>query len=97
MDCILCARTWWTTPRAATRPSNHNSAGTRDKNWDEYHDPTTSVAFYADFIGAALPHLAERAAIYQWHANTRQSFVDAAWLKTGLLAHQVIPVHARSE
>jgi len=78
-------------------PSNHNSAGTRDKNWDEYHDPTTSVAFYADFIAAALPHLTERAAIYQWHANTRQAFVDAAWLKTGLLAHQVIPLHTRSE
>ena len=71
-------------------PSSVNSPKTRNKNWDEYRDPTTSVAFYADFIEAALPHLVDRAAIYQWHASMRQPFVDAAWRQNGLLAHQVI-------
>ena len=63
---------------------------TKTKNWDEYKDPESAVQFYIDFIEAALPHLEERAPIYQWHANTRQSLVDEAWRRTGLLAHQVI-------
>jgi DNA modification methylase len=41
-------------------------------------------------VRRALPHLVDRAPIYQWHANTRQSLVDEAWRRTGLLAHQVI-------
>lgn len=71
-------------------PSLANRPATRDKHWDDYHDPESAVDFYADFINAALPHLVEKAPIYQWHANTRQSLVDAAWQRTGLLAHQVI-------
>ncbi len=71
-------------------PSKANRPETRDKNWDDYKDPESAVGFYVAFIEAALPHLVERAPIYQWHANTRQSLVDEAWQKTGLLAHQVI-------
>jgi DNA modification methylase len=71
-------------------PSNAHGPKTPARNWDEYKDPESAVSFYVDFINAALPHLVERAPIYQWHANTRQSLVDEAWRRTGLLAHQVI-------
>ena len=72
-------------------PDSHvNRPETKTKNWDEYKDPESAVQFYIDFIATALPHLEERAPIYQWHANTRQALVDEAWRKTGLLAHQVI-------
>lgn len=70
--------------------SKANRPETANKDWDAYKDPESSVQFYVDFLTAALPHLVERAPIYQWHANTRQSMVDEAWKRTGLLAHQVI-------
>lgn len=71
-------------------PSKANRPETANKDWDEYKDPETSVGFYVAFLQAALPHLVDRAPIYQWHANTRQSLVDEAWKRTGLLTHQVI-------
>jgi len=71
-------------------PSRANRPETRDKDWDSYKDPETSVGFYVAFLRAALPHLVERAPVYQWHANTRQALVDEAWQQVGLLAHQVI-------
>jgi DNA modification methylase len=71
-------------------PSNAHGPKAPARNWDEYKDPESAVSFYVDFINAALPHLVDRAPIYQWHANTRQSLVDEAWKQTGLLAHQVI-------
>ena len=72
-------------------PDSHaNRPETKTKNWDAYKDPATSVEFYVAFLEAALPHLIDRAPIYQWHANMRQSLVDEAWRKAGLLAHQVV-------
>ena len=70
--------------------SKANRPETRDKDWDRYKDPESAVGFYVAFLEAALPHLIECCPVYQWHANTRQSLVDEAWQKTGLLAHQVI-------
>ena len=71
-------------------PSRANRPQTRDKNWDEYRDPQSSVDFYVRYLQAALPHLVERAPIYQWHANTRQALVAAAWERCGILQHQVL-------
>ncbi|MBN9492878.1 DNA modification methylase [bacterium] len=71
-------------------PSASNRPEVRDKHWDDYKDPESAVGFYVAFLEAAFPHLVERAPVYQWHANTRQSLVDEAWRKAGLLAHQVI-------
>jgi DNA modification methylase len=62
----------------------------KDKHWDEYKDPETSVEFFRKFLEACLPHLQPNSAIYQWHANLRQSLVEAAWTEVGLHLHQVI-------
>jgi DNA modification methylase len=62
----------------------------RDKHWDDYHDPETSVKFYADFLKLGLAHLKENSAIYQWHAHRRQALVEQAWTANGLLIHQQI-------
>ncbi len=70
--------------------SKTNSRKTKDKHWDDYHDPDAAVAFFANFIRAALPHLIPNAAIYQWHAHRRQALVEQAWTQAGLLVHQQI-------
>lgn len=62
----------------------------KDKHWDSYKDPETSVDFFQRFLEATLPHLQSNAPIYQWHANLRQSLVEAAWTAVGLHLHQVI-------
>ncbi len=83
----------------ANHPSQHHKkAGRRpgpgkelgNKHWDEYVDPVSSVAFYSDYLSAALTHCVERVAVYQWHATRRQSLVEEAWKQTGLLVHQTI-------
>ena len=62
-----------------------------NKNWDAYHDPETSVAFFSNFIRTALEHaLIENPACYQWHASRRQALVEEAWKANGLLWHQQI-------
>lgn len=63
---------------------------TKDKHWDDYHDPEAAVEFYAKFLQAALPHLVPDAPIYQWHAHRRQALVEEAWKQAGLLVHQQI-------
>lgn len=63
---------------------------TKDKHWDEYKDPETSVEFFRKFLLVALPYLVEKAPIYQWHANLRQSLVERSWQEAGLHLHQVI-------
>jgi DNA modification methylase len=70
--------------------SRSNKPNVKDKHWDEYHDPTTSVDFFRSFLTATLPHLIETAAIYQWHAFRRQALVERAWTESGLLVHQQI-------
>src|SRR5438309_5380247 len=63
---------------------------TRNKHWDEYHDPETSVDFFARFLKEGLKHLAPKSAVYQWHATRRQKLVEEAWVQCGLLVHQTI-------
>jgi len=70
--------------------SKANKTATKDKHWDDYHDPETTVEFFKSYLQAALPHLATNAAIYQWHAFARQSLVQRAWEECGLLVHQQI-------
>lgn len=72
-------------------PSRANKGRkTKDRNWDEYHDPEAAVGFYAGFLQAALPHLIPNVPIYQWHATRRQALVEQAWTQCGLLVHQTI-------
>jgi DNA modification methylase len=68
----------------------HNKPSVRDKHWDDYRDPDQAGDFFFAFIDAALPHLLPDAAVYQWHANLRQSIVEASWARAGLHLHQVI-------
>jgi ParB-like chromosome segregation protein Spo0J len=70
--------------------SKVNRKETRDKHWDEYVDPETSVEFYQKFLSLALEHLKPNSAIYQWHAHRRQPLVEQAWRECGLLVHQQI-------
>jgi len=77
------------------RADNHpeswlGSPASKDKSWDDCHDPVAGVEFYRAFLAAALPHLAPDAAIYQWHAEKRRSLVEAAWEACGLHLHQII-------
>ena len=68
----------------------------RDKHWDEYVDPETSVEFYRKFLALGLQYLKPNSAIYQWHAHKRQALVEEAWRACGLLLHQqIIWVKAR--
>jgi hypothetical protein len=62
----------------------------RNKNWDEYKDPESSVDFFVRFFKEGLKHLAPHSAIYQWHATRRQKLVEEAWVQCGLLVHQTL-------
>ena len=80
-------------------PASKSNRGdpNRDKNWDKYHDPESSVDFYFKFLSTGLAHLVSHSPIYQWHAHRRQALVEEAWTRAGLLVHQqVIWVKARS-
>ncbi|HLF75986.1 MAG TPA: site-specific DNA-methyltransferase [Dehalococcoidia bacterium] len=72
--------------RAATKGNKGKTA----KHWDDYHDPETSVEFFANFLRTSLPHLKPNTAIYQWHATIRQHLVMRAWEECGLHLHQTI-------
>ena len=80
-------------------PASRSNRGdpNRNKNWDQYHDPESSVDFYFKFLSAGLAHLVSHSPVYQWHAHRRQALVEEAWTKAGLLVHQqVIWVKARA-
>lgn len=62
----------------------------KDKHWDDFLDPETAVAFFKNFLAAAIPHFCRGAATYQWHAFARQALVQRAWEESGLLVHQQI-------
>jgi DNA modification methylase len=70
------------------------SSEQKTRHWDDYIDHDTSVAFYADFLRAALDEvLTDAPVIYQWFAMTRADIVMAAWRANGLLTHEVIIWH----
>ena len=63
----------------------------RDKHWDAYIDHEHSVAFYVDFLRAALEcALTDDAAVYQWFGIMRTEVIWQAWREVGLLPHQVL-------
>ena len=70
--------------------STVNKPDVKDKHWDEYVDPESSVDFFASFLRIALRHCIERVPVYQWHATRRQALVEQAWEQNGLLVHQTI-------
>jgi DNA modification methylase len=77
------------------RADNHpeswlGSPTSKDKSWDDYHDPAAGAEFYRAFLAAALPHLEPDAPVYQWHAEQRRSLVEAAWEACGLHIYQII-------
>lgn len=71
-------------------PSSFNRPETANRNWDEYKDPATSVAFFKNYLQLALAHCVEDVPIYQWHATRRQVLVEQAWTELGLLVHQTV-------
>lgn len=76
-------------PQHFDAPKKKREAG--DKDWDAFKDTESAVAFFVSFIRAALDHaLDDSPALYHWHAFKRQSIVETAWMKCGLLLHQQI-------
>ena len=63
---------------------------TKDKHWDEYVDPASSVEFYRSFLALGLAHCVDNVPVYQWYASRRHSLVEAAWEACGVLVHQQI-------
>jgi len=86
-----------TTAATGPRPGPRTAADqlrAKTRHWDDYIDHDTSVAFYADFLRAALDEvLTDAPVIYQWFAMTRADIVMAAWRANGLLTHEVIIWH----
>lgn len=71
--------------------SSVNDPDVKDKHWDDYKDPKTSVDFFFAFLRLALDvALVENPAVYQWHASRRQALVEEAWTRAGLFVHQQI-------
>ena len=83
-------------PASEGSAKSKGNTDTRDKHWDEYVDPETSVEFYRQFLSLGLQYLQPNSAIYQWHAHKRQALTEQAWHECGLLVHQqIIWVKAR--
>ncbi|MCB9508500.1 MAG: DNA modification methylase [Myxococcales bacterium] len=77
------------------RGGNHpqswsNTPDVKDKSWDDYVDPESGLAFFTDWLRAALPHCRPDVPVYQWHATRRQALVEQAWVANGLLVHQTL-------
>lgn len=70
--------------------SSVNSEAKREKHWDDYVDPDTSVAFFEAYLKTTLAHCKGNIAIYQWHADRRRDLVEAAWKAAGLFVHQIL-------
>ena len=81
-------------PQTWAKDGRPISSEQKTKHWDAYQDHDSAVAFYEQFLAAALGEaLTERPVIYQWFGMTRADIVMAAWQANGLLAHQVIIWH----
>ena len=60
------------------------------ENWDEDKGSDETASFYHRYLLTSMDHLADDAALYQWHASARQALVEKAWRDSGLLVHQQI-------
>lgn len=77
------------------RGGNHpqswaNKPDVKDKDWDDYKDPTSGLEFFVGWLAAWLPECSLDVPVYQWHATRRQVLVERAWEKHDLLVHQTI-------
>ena len=77
-------------------PTTWNKAGRRissdekTRHWDDYREAGELGGFYSDCLRIALEHaLVSRPVIYTFFAMMKAPVVFAAWLKVGLLPHQV--------
>ncbi|MBU1675621.1 hypothetical protein KKA85_07545, partial [bacterium] len=58
--------------------------------WDHFKDQAEFEQFLVRVFGAALPHVAEDAAWYTWHASATSDSFRKAWLEAGIRYHQTI-------
>lgn len=74
-----------------------NSELVKDKHHADYAEQE-DPEFFVKFLRVALNEaLADKCAVYQWHAHKMQSAVEAAWEEVGLLVHvQIIWAKARA-
>ncbi len=72
------------------KATTNATRGRTKERWDYFHDAESAVEFYRKFLRAALPHLAPKTPIYQWHATIRQHLVMQAWTDAGIHLHQTI-------
>jgi DNA modification methylase len=63
------------------------------KDWSHVYrevDIKDLGAFLDAVLRAVLPHLAENAAVYMWHAHVQQPTIAAVFERHGILLHQVL-------
>jgi DNA modification methylase len=77
-------------------PTTWNKAGRRissaekTRHWDDYRDAAELGSFYSDCLRIAIDYaLVSRPVIYTFFAMMKAPLVFKAWLKVGLLPHQV--------
>lgn len=58
--------------------------------WDHFKDRSTFEKFLIDVFKTALPHLADNAAWYTWHASATVESFKKAWKEAGVRYHQTV-------
>jgi len=58
--------------------------------WDHFGDQAEFETFLVDVFKTALPHVAEAAAWYTWHASATSDCFRRAWDEVGIRYHQMI-------
>ena len=58
--------------------------------WDHFRDAAEFEQFLVDVFKTALPHVAENAAWYTWHASATNDCFRKAWAEAGVRYHQMI-------
>ena len=58
--------------------------------WDHFGDQAEFDQFLVDVFRTALPHVAEDAAWYCWHATATSESFRKAWVEAGIRYHQMI-------
>lgn len=74
------------------RPATADGKAT-GKDWSHLYNEVDikDLGVFLDGVFAAcLPHLAEDAAVYMWHAHVQQPTIAAAFERHGILLHQVL-------
>ena len=78
-------------PQTWNKQGRRISAAEKTKHWDSYVDHDTSVAFYENFLRAAIDGaLTKTPVVYMFFGMMRAPIVFEAWQRAGLLLHQVL-------